>query len=95
VNARAKSRPWDIGKNFEESSIMAPITRAEGFGSVGPQEIWLDVNGERRQAAHLSGLVWSVPELISHLSRYYHLQPGDLIFTGTPAGVGAVGRIGD
>ncbi|WEK48821.1 MAG: fumarylacetoacetate hydrolase family protein [Candidatus Kaistia colombiensis] len=90
LNARAKSRPWDFGKNFEQSTIMAPITRATAFAEIGPQEIVLDVNGERRQAAHLDDLVWNVPEIVSHLSHYYHLQPGDLIFTGTPAGVGAV-----
>lgn len=90
LNARAKSRPWDLGKNFEESAVVAPLTPAAAFGEVGPQGIWLDVNGTRRQAAHLRDLVWSVPELISHLSRFYHLQPGDLILTGTPAGVGAV-----
>jgi fumarylpyruvate hydrolase len=90
LNARAKSRPWDLGKNFEESAVVAPLTPAAAFGEVGPQDIWLDVNGTRRQAAHLRDLVWSVPELISHLSRFYHLQPGDLILTGTPAGVGAV-----
>jgi len=90
LNARAKSRPWDFGKNFEQSAILAPITRAADFAEIGPQDIVLDVNGERRQAAHLDDLVWKVAEIVSHLSRFYHLQPGDLIFTGTPAGVGAV-----
>lgn len=90
LNARAKSRPWDLGKNFEQSAILAPITRAADFAEIGPQDIVLDVNGERRQAAHLDDLVWKVAEIVSHLSRFYHLQPGDLIFTGTPAGVGAV-----
>ena len=88
--ARSKQRPWDIGKNFEQSAIMAALTQAADFGPVGPQRISLSVNGETKQDAHLSDLVWSPVEIVSHLSRYYHLAPGDLIFTGTPAGVGAV-----
>jgi fumarylpyruvate hydrolase len=85
--ARAKQRPWDLGKDFERSAIIAPISR--NFG-VGEQAIRLSVNGETRQDARLSDLVWTPAELISHLSRFYHLAPGDLIYTGTPAGVGAV-----
>lgn len=88
--ARAKQRPWDLGKDFEQSAVVAPITRKAGFGAVGRQRISLAVNGTLRQEAVLADLVWSVPELISDLSRYYHLVPGDLIFTGTPAGVGPV-----
>jgi fumarylpyruvate hydrolase len=87
--ARAKERPWDFGKDFEQSAVIAPITRASEF-AVGGQAIRLTVNGAVRQDAKLSDLVWSVPELVSHLSRYYHLAPGDLIYTGTPAGVGAL-----
>ncbi|MDI4657554.1 fumarylacetoacetate hydrolase family protein [Xanthobacter autotrophicus] len=90
LDARAKGRPWDLGKAFEQSAVIAPLTRKESFGAIGPQRIALDVSGAVRQEAHLSDLVWSVPELISHLSGYYHLGPGDLIYTGTPAGVGAV-----
>jgi fumarylpyruvate hydrolase len=90
LDARAKGRPWDLGKDFEQSAVIGEITRAEEFGAVGPQRISLTVDGLTRQDAHLSDLVWSVPEIIADLSRYYHLQPGDLIFTGTPAGVGAV-----
>lgn len=90
LDARAKSRPWDLGKDFEKSAVVSDITPAEDFAKIGPQRIALDVNGIVKQDAHLSDLVWSVPELISHLSGFYHLQPGDLIFTGTPAGVGPV-----
>jgi fumarylpyruvate hydrolase len=79
-----------LGKDFEQSAVIGEITPAAGFGDIGRQEILLDVNGETKQSAHLSDLVWSVPELISHLSHYYHLVPGDLIYTGTPAGVGPV-----
>ena len=88
--ARAKQRPWDIGKNFENSAVIAPLTQAAAFGPVGHQRIALSVNGRIRQDARLSDLVWSPAELVAHLSRYYHLAPGDLIFTGTPAGVGPV-----
>jgi fumarylpyruvate hydrolase len=88
--AKAKGRPWDFGKAFEQSAIITPITRAAAFGAIGKQRISLSQNGAVKQDATLADLVWSVPEVISHLSRYYHLQPGDLIYTGTPAGVGPV-----
>lgn len=87
--AKDKRRPWDLGKDFENSALIAPITRAEDFGPIGDQKIVLNHDGTDAQSARLSDMVWSVPELISHLSRYYHLRAGDLIYTGTPAGVGA------
>ncbi len=90
LQAREKGRPWDIGKAFEQSAIIAPITKASAFGNACAHSITLSQNGALKQNARLSDLVWSVEELISHLSRYYHLAPGDLIYTGTPAGVGAV-----
>jgi fumarylpyruvate hydrolase len=90
LDARAKGRPWDLGKAFEQSAIIAQITKAASFATIGPQQIMLEQNGTVKQDAKLSDLVWSIPELVSHLSRYYHLAPGDLIYTGTPAGVGAV-----
>jgi fumarylpyruvate hydrolase len=68
---------------------MGAITRADGF-ALGEQRIRLTQNGELRQDAVLSDLIWSVPELIAHLSGFYHLAPGDLIYTGTPAGVGPI-----
>jgi fumarylpyruvate hydrolase len=79
-----------IGKSFEQSAIIAPITKRAEFGDVGPQRITLEVNRETKQNALLSQMIWSVPEIISHLSRYYHLGAGDLIYSGTPAGVGPV-----
>ncbi len=88
--ARAKQRPWDLGKDVEQSAVFAPLTKAAAFGAIGDQRIHLEVNGEQRQDALLSDLIWKVEELVSHLSHYYHLQPGDVIMTGTPAGVGAV-----
>jgi fumarylpyruvate hydrolase len=90
LDARAKGRPWDLGKAFEQSAIIAQITKAASFATIGLQRIMLEQNGTVKQDAKLSDLVWSIPELVSHLSRYYHLAPGDLIYTGTPAGVGAV-----
>lgn len=88
--AKAKRRPWDIAKGFEQSAIIAPITKVADFPPLGSQEICLSVNGAVRQSASLYEMVHSVPEVIAHLSQYYHLAPGDLIYTGTPAGVGAV-----
>ncbi|MDI3338444.1 fumarylacetoacetate hydrolase family protein [Defluviimonas aestuarii] len=88
--AKDKRRPWDTGKDFENAAVIGPITRAGDFGAPGPQAISLHLNGKPVQQAHLSDMVWSVAELIAHLSTLYHLRPGDLIFTGTPAGVGPV-----
>jgi len=90
LDARAKGRPWDLGKDFEQSAVVADIVKAADFGAIGKQRICLEVDGATRQDARLSDLVWSVPEIIAHLSGFYHLDAGDLIFTGTPAGVGAV-----
>ncbi|MGV8936419.1 MAG: fumarylacetoacetate hydrolase family protein [Allorhizobium sp.] len=90
LSSRAKQRPWSFGKAFENSAPIAEITKVADFAEIGAQRIVLKVDDEIKQDAHLSDLVWSIPELISHLSQFYHLQPGDLIFTGTPAGVGPV-----
>ncbi len=89
--ARERQRPWDPGKDFEGAAVLAPMTRAGETAAPGPQRIWLTVNGEIRQDAHLADLIHAVPEIIADLSQYYHLQPGDIIMTGTPAGVGPVG----
>ena len=88
--ARDKGRPWDLGKNFENAAVIGPITRAGAFGTPEAQAIRLTQNGAVKQDATLTELIWSVPELISHLSGYFHLQPADLIYTGTPAGVGPI-----
>ena len=88
--AKEKRRPWDLGKDFEHSAIIGPITPKAAFGEIADQVIRLAVDGTVTQEARLSDMVWSVPEIIAHLSRFYHLQPGDLIYTGTPAGVGPV-----
>ncbi|MDH5530858.1 MAG: fumarylacetoacetate hydrolase family protein [Paracoccaceae bacterium] len=96
LQAKAKEarKPWDISKDFEHGAIVGAITPAADFGKPGPQAISLLLNGEPVQRAHLSDMVWSVPAIIAHLSTLYHLGPGDLILTGTPAGVGPV-RPGD
>ncbi len=88
--AKAKQQPWDTGKDVENSAIIAAITPAEAFGPAGQQRMTLTLNGRVKQDAKLTDLVWSLEEIISHLSGLYHLAPGDLIYTGTPAGVGAV-----
>lgn len=87
--AKAKGYPWDTGKDFENAAIVAPITPVDRF-TPGEQHIVLSKNGAARQDAPLSDMIWSLPELIADLSHLYHLAPGDLIFTGTPAGVGPI-----
>jgi fumarylpyruvate hydrolase len=90
LSERAMQRPWDLGKDVENSAVFGPLTTAAEVADIGPQRIWLTQNGTIRQDATLAEMVWSVPELIAHLSGFYHLEPGDLIMTGTPAGVGPV-----
>jgi fumarylpyruvate hydrolase len=89
-SAKDQRRPWDFGKAFENSAVAGPITKASEVPSLDGRRIRLSVNGEVRQDSTLDELVWKVDELIAHLSRYYHLMPGDLLYTGTPAGVGPV-----
>ena len=83
-------RPWSLGKDVENGAVIGAITPKLDMAPLGPQHIALQVNDETRQDALLSDMVWAVAELISHLSQYYHLNAGDLIMTGTPAGVGPV-----
>ncbi len=90
LDARDKGRPWDLGKNFEESAVISEIVAASESGHIKSGNISLSVNKDLRQSGNISDLIWSVPELIADLSKYYHLQPGDLLYTGTPAGVGPV-----
>ena len=88
--ARDKGRPWDTGKNVEQSSPLGLIHAASGIGHPATGRIALTVNGDVKQDADLADLIWSVPEVIAYVSRFYRLEQGDLIYTGTPAGVGAV-----
>jgi fumarylpyruvate hydrolase len=92
AEAKKLGRPWDMAKAFDYSAPIAPIHRAADTGPLTRGAIWLDVNGVRRQAGDLADLIWSVPEVIAALSRLVHLEAGDLIYSGTPEGVAAVGR---
>jgi fumarylpyruvate hydrolase len=90
LQARDMGRPWDFGKAFDESAPISAIYPVSGYGHHSAGAITLKVNGEPRQSADLKDMIWNVPDTIGFLSNYYTLKPGDLIFTGTPAGVGAV-----
>ncbi|MET0366437.1 MAG: fumarylacetoacetate hydrolase family protein [Sphingobium sp.] len=90
--ARDKGRPWDTGKNVEQSSPLGLIHAASDIGHLSEGSITLTVNGEVKQDGDLKDLIWDVPETIAYVSRFYRLEPGDLIYTGTPAGVGPVGE---
>lgn len=88
--ARDKGRPWDLGKNFENAAVISAIIAAGASGLIDSGNISLSVNDETKQDGDIRDLIWTIPELIADLSQYYHLVPGDLIYTGTPAGVGPV-----
>nr|WP_207140334.1 fumarylacetoacetate hydrolase family protein [Rhodovibrio salinarum] len=90
--AKKLGRPWAVGKAFEHSAPCGPVVPASKIGHPDAGAIWLDVNGERRQEGDLVQMIWKVPEMIAILSGLFTLQPGDLIMTGTPAGVGPVQR---
>ncbi|MFM7026758.1 MAG: fumarylacetoacetate hydrolase family protein [Limnohabitans sp.] len=87
---KKQGRPWCIGKAFEHSAPIGPITPLAQAGDVNHADIHLQVNGSDRQRSHVNKLIWSVAETIEHLSAAWELQPGDLIYTGTPEGVAAV-----
>jgi fumarylpyruvate hydrolase len=87
--ARDKGRPWDLGKDVEQSSVCSEIVAMQGM-VIDSGAITLEVNGQTKQSSNLDKLIWNVREIIADLSLFYHLQPGDLIYTGTPEGVGAV-----
>jgi fumarylpyruvate hydrolase len=89
---KKQGRPWDVAKGFDQSAPIGPIHPAAAVGHPARGTIRLDVNDAERQRGDLSDMIWSVPEIVAILSRYYTLAAGDLIFTGTPAGVGAVRR---
>ena len=87
---KKQGRPWCIGKGFDDSAPIGPITPAAQAGDLAQAAVWLQVNGQDRQRSRIDQLIWSVAETIAHLSSAWALQPGDLIYTGTPEGVGAV-----
>ena len=90
--SRESKGPWDIGKDFEHAAVISPIRPAAEIGHPERGRIELRVNGEQRQDSDLANLIWPVPAIVAHLSTYYRLEPGDLIYTGTPDGVGPVRR---
>lgn len=92
IALRDKGRPWELGKAFDESAPIAAIRCVADVGAMNRGEIWLKIDGVDRQRSDIEKLIWSVPEVIMHLSKYFTLKPGDLIFTGTPDGVGKVLR---
>ena len=87
--ARDKGRPWDLGKDIEEGSVCSEIVPMEGV-VIESGAIALEVNGATKQSSDVDKLIWNIREIIADLSQFYHLQPGDIIYTGTPEGVGAV-----
>ncbi|MEY8828384.1 fumarylacetoacetate hydrolase family protein [Sedimentitalea sp. XS_ASV28] len=90
--AKKMGRPWEIGKAFERSAPVGPIHPASATGHLSEGRICLQVNGEIRQDGNLNQMIWKVPEMIAYLSEYFELAAGDVILSGTPAGVGAVAR---
>lgn len=90
ASLREKKLSWDIAKDFENAAVVSKLAPASVIGHPGKGKIELKVNGNTKQSSDLSLMIHSIPTLIAHLSRFYHLQPGDLIFTGTPEGVGPV-----
>ncbi|WP_416882038.1 fumarylacetoacetate hydrolase family protein [Marivita sp.] len=88
--AKKAGRPWEIGKAFEQSAPCGPIHTVEEVGHLDQGRVELKVNGEVRQEGDLNQMIWKVPEMISYLSEYFELAPGDVILSGTPSGVGPV-----
>ena len=92
LKLRDKGRPWELGKAFDQSAPIGLIHPAEKIGHPTRGALWVQVDGQDKQRSDIAKLIWSVPEIVANLSTYFELQPGDLIFTGTPEGVGAVQR---
>ena len=92
--AKAKGLPWDIGKAFDHSAPVSSLLRAADVGELPTRTLSLQVNGDTRQSAPLSDLIWDVPDILHELSKLYALGAGDLVFMGTPAGVAAL-QVGD
>lgn len=92
TDMKKQGRPWCIGKAYDQSAPIGPITPAAQAGDVDHAAIWVQVNGTDRQRSNVAKLIWNIAETIEHLSQAWELQPGDLIYTGTPEGVAAVVR---
>jgi fumarylpyruvate hydrolase len=87
---RDVGRPWDVAKGFDHSAPISPLRPVAATGEITSAAIWLEVNGVKRQSSDVAKLIWNISETIAYLSKFFALVPGDLIFTGTPEGVGAV-----
>lgn len=92
AKAKEQQRPWEVAKAFEASAPCSALVAAATVGHPSDGAIWLDVNGVRKQTGDLNQMIWKTAEIVAHLSGLFTLQPGDVIFTGTPSGVGAIGR---
>lgn len=92
AQAKSKGQPWETAKGFDRSAPVSPIVPAARIGHPAAGAIWLSVNGEVRQKGDLAQMTWRVEEILAHLSGLFELAPGDLVFTGTPSGVGALHR---
>jgi fumarylpyruvate hydrolase len=92
TDMKKQGRPWCIGKGYDHSAPIGPITPAEDARGIGSADIWIQVNGKDRQRSNVGKLIWNIAETIEHLSKAWELRPGDLIYTGTPEGVAAVQR---
>ena len=92
MKMREAGRPWELGKAFDLSGPIGPLHPAGSFKDIDKAGIWLQVNGTDKQKSDIGKLIWSVAETVSYLSRYFRLEAGDLIYTGTPEGVGPVVR---
>ena len=92
ATAKQRGQPWDAAKSFDQSAPISALHSAEDIGHPSSGRIWLEVNGETRQDGDIGQLIWAVPEIIEHLSALFHLRAGDLIYTGTPAGVSPIER---
>lgn len=92
IQLRDRGRPWELGKAFDQSAPITPICPAATIGHPTQGAIWVQVDGQDHQRSDIAQMIWSVPEILANLSLYFELQPGDLIFTGTPEGVAGVRR---
>ncbi|MFM2111718.1 MAG: hypothetical protein RLZZ271_378 [Pseudomonadota bacterium] len=92
MDMRKQGRPWDIGKGFDQSAPIGPIVPVAQAGNIADAAIALTVNGTTKQSSNIQKLIWNISEIIEHLSAAWELKPGDLIYTGTPEGVGPVVR---
>ena len=92
MKMREAGRPWELGKAFDQSAPIGPLRPAAALPDIARAGIWLQVNGRDKQRSDIGKLIWSVAETVAYLSKYFRLEAGDLIYTGTPEGVGPVVR---